>query len=306
MSKKRIIIKKFKSFFEVFVIKPWRPLIRKIYDYDNQQNQIDTLYYLLNQYFNISDFPKATGVLRKVQLTDTELLRLVHSVCEKYSLKYWMDAGTLLGSVRHKGFIPWDDDVDIIMPRADYEKAFELLKIELEKYGIGISKSKGRIAISIWNAGANLDIFPMDNVSKEIDVHSVDFFKNIEKYRSLYLKKYQKANSDELISLKNKLVGPYSDSPDYWYPNPETGYFKRVHTNSSIFPLKKYIFEDYEFWVPNNFDEYLKLEYKNYMDFPTSGILHHKGTGDGIYTNSIRKNFDIDGFLEKLKEINIT
>lgn len=58
---------------------------------------------------------------RKVQLIDTNILKNVIEILEKHKLKYFMIGGTLLGAVRHKGFIPWDDDMDIAMPRKDYE-----------------------------------------------------------------------------------------------------------------------------------------------------------------------------------------
>ena len=63
-----------------------------------------------------------------------ELLKLLvqfHEVCETHGLRYSMDAGTLLGAVRHKGFIPWDDDMDVIMPRSDYEQLISLNKDNL-------------------------------------------------------------------------------------------------------------------------------------------------------------------------------
>ncbi|MFR9070550.1 MAG: LicD family protein, partial [Paraclostridium sp.] len=60
---------------------------------------------------------KSIDVLRKYQLVECEMLFLIDSICRKYNLKYWIDAGTLLGAIRHGGFIPWDDDCDICMPR---------------------------------------------------------------------------------------------------------------------------------------------------------------------------------------------
>jgi lipopolysaccharide cholinephosphotransferase len=58
--------------------------------------------------------------LRQAQLVMLRLLKAFHSICEENGLRYWLDAGTLLGAVRHGGFIPWDDDVDVLMPRDDY------------------------------------------------------------------------------------------------------------------------------------------------------------------------------------------
>ena len=60
--------------------------------------------------------------MRDVQLSSLEILRNVAEICEKENIRYALAYGTLLGVVRHKGFIPWDDDIDIIVPRPDYER----------------------------------------------------------------------------------------------------------------------------------------------------------------------------------------
>lgn len=71
--------------------------------------------------------------LRKAQLVMLRLLRIVDFICRKNNLNYWLISGTLLGAYRHKGFIPWDDDIDIGMTREDYEKFLEIAKGLLPK-----------------------------------------------------------------------------------------------------------------------------------------------------------------------------
>ena len=76
------------------------------------------------------DFPdnRLTGdtSLRQIQLVMLRLLKIFDKICQEYNLTYWVDAGTLLGAIRHKGFIPWDDDLDVIMPYEDYLKFLKL------------------------------------------------------------------------------------------------------------------------------------------------------------------------------------
>lgn len=61
-------------------------------------------------------------IQQRVWAEEQEILDVIHQVCTEYGLRYSLAYGTLLGAVRHKGFIPWDDDIDLIMPREDYEK----------------------------------------------------------------------------------------------------------------------------------------------------------------------------------------
>ena len=60
--------------------------------------------------------------LKEIQTESLGILKDIHSFCIKHDIKYSVVGGTLLGAVRHQGFIPWDDDIDLMMPREDYER----------------------------------------------------------------------------------------------------------------------------------------------------------------------------------------
>ena len=125
--------------------------------------------------------------LRKLQLIEKDILKQVVDVCNKYGLRYYLLGGTFLGAVRHKGFIPWDDDIDIGMPRADFERFCEIAPTELKKpYGfVSFKKNPEHIYYhpKVYNYNSRvvnrsgmteketyawIDIFPLDGMPGNI------------------------------------------------------------------------------------------------------------------------------------------
>lgn len=90
-----------------------------------QNNYSNDIYYIKNfltRTTDITTISSAHGNLRLIQQGSAKLLAFIDLICRKNNLQYWMHYGTLIGAMRHKGFIPWDDDIDICMMRNDFDK----------------------------------------------------------------------------------------------------------------------------------------------------------------------------------------
>ena len=136
---------------------------------------------------------KDNSQLRQLQLYELNLLKTFADICEKNNLRYYMIGGTMLGAVRHKGFIPWDDDIDIGMPREDYIRFLEIAPKSLpHQYKIlNYKKDKDYLRyfsrlvdtrVKIYNdsntdtliENAWMDIFPLDGTS------NIGFVRNLQ------------------------------------------------------------------------------------------------------------------------------
>lgn len=124
--------------------------------------------------------------MKAVWIAELELLKKFIFVCEKYNLTYYMAGGSLLGAIRHNGFIPWDDDIDIDMPRDDYNKLIEIAKYEFDDKFFFQSTYTDRSYVRphaqirnsdttaivehekglVFNQGIFIDIFPLDAAPK--------------------------------------------------------------------------------------------------------------------------------------------
>lgn len=139
--------------------------------------------------------------LKNLQLLQLDLLKKIKNICNDNHLTYYLFFGSLLGCVRHKGFIPWDDDIDIVMPRDDYEKLIDYClehDKELKPYGIVHYRNRKKYSIVIAKFenndyevidingkkcayGVNIDIYPLDGVGNDMK----DIIKATNKMNSL-------------------------------------------------------------------------------------------------------------------------
>lgn len=265
--------------------------LQKLLGMNKYQEEIETLFYFLNKYGNIQEVPPAEGALRELQQCDIALLEIVDIVCLQYGLTYWLDYGTLLGAVRHKRFIPWDDDVDVAMPRADYNRAKELFQTKLGAYGIEAFEKPDEPMVRMGigykhkETGIWIDVFPVDNCTLKhtFAEEEKELREPILKYRRFYYKKRFQLSQPELQLQKEKFIGEYQQGTcAIWYHGPEFVYPRiLIHSEHDIFPLKRGSFEGIDLCIPNHAEQYVEGIYgKHYMQFPHNGVEHH-GSEDG-------------------------
>ena len=164
--------------------------------------------------------------MNKLQERQYELLVELDRICKKNKIEYFLDGGTLLGAVRHKGFIPWDDDLDVGMLRKDYEKFKKIITKDLDEkyffqdmdndknYGfpfgklrINNTKYTERIASKTKaKDGIYIDIFPFDYIDNDEAKSKKDFLKVVILRMLLLLKKNYIIDADTFKKKIEKVI----------------------------------------------------------------------------------------------------
>ena len=278
-----------------------------------QQESIDSLFFYLNNYLiKASDLPPTNDSnLRIMQKCDVELLKILDNICKKYNITYWLDFGTLLGAYRHKGFIPWDDDMDVSMLREDYNKIIPILKSELNNNDFDIKESNGRIGFGYKHTKTGIwcDIFPIDDYKvNEYSELNINILKSkIVKYRSFYDKKKEKLSYNEMQVERLKMINDDETAKSVIiYHGREFNHLhpKAFYKKDDIFPLTKIIFENYEFPAPSNIELYLsKIFGENYMQIPRGGILCHENNLGPLSTWAQNNNVNMQEIFNYLSSL---
>ena len=232
----------------------------------------------------------------------------VAEVCKKYDLDLMMGGGSCLGAVRHKGFIPWDDDLDLNIPRKDYNKLLDIFDFELgDKYNLAdihktgagqvlhgkiIKKNTTFTEVSTVSnslpTGVFVDIFPIESLPDNSLLRYVFLYiANILTELIHIVMGYQLYPNSQL-SFKKKIVGKITSIFSFrkWFsfytafisssngnkyctiPSGSKGIYGEMQPMNTFFPLSKGIFEGVEVKLPNHYDKYLFSLYGNYMELP--------------------------------------
>lgn len=243
-----------------------------------------------------------------------ELLVEFDRICKKNNIIYSIDGGTLLGAIRHEGFVPWDDDADVIMVRSQYEKFRKVCAMDLNaekfyfqdmrntrgyRWGYGKLRRKGTKCVRLnqehmpYHQGIYLDIFVCDNVPENYPLRCIFNFVSYI-YRKIF---WSEVGKIENTRLKKMLYTILSLIPERRLKKSYFRFIKkfcRRHSKwvkcitfparNSIYGFKREWYEDvidvrFENVIlkgSRKYDEYLKFMYGNYMTLPPENerIVH--------------------------------
>lgn len=263
--------------------------------------------------------------MQAIHKVELDMFKEFIQVCEKLNLRYYCIGGTALGAVRHEGFIPWDDDIDVGMPLSDYHKFLKegqqylsdnlFIQCHETEPNMPWYFSKIRNTSTTFveeyvkdypiNHGVYIDIFPLDGFPEETEkrikmqkkyakMHNIFCHKTFgfsygSTLRSMYYRLHGIAYPKK--NLKEKII-KLSEQYDYDNSN-YVGPLFGFHGIKEIFPKevfgkgKRMKFEDIEVLIPEQYDIYLTQMYGNYMEFPPKD----KQTSPHAYFVDLEKSY---------------
>ena len=224
------------------------------------------------------------GALKYSQLICQEILNFVVKVCEKHKLDYWIDFGTLLGAVRHGGFVPWDDDIDLGMMRSDFNKLLDVLNDEIKlnnlenhlKIKIDVPISTGDISRTFLQvlyvdnknrALSWIDVFAYDFCTIDIKDHENDYFSERGTFNQKILQGVSRSTVEKemysKLNLSYDIENYIIHGADGSLLAHKDGNINVIETNK-LMPLTKIKFNNSMYNAPADYKNYLKKIYGNY------------------------------------------
>ncbi len=237
------------------------------------------------------------SLLRRQQMRMLEILLEVDKICKRHNIRYWLSSGTLIGALRHNGFIPWDDDLDIEMMRSDYLRLMQVLPSELPEwlalqddetdpnyfyFYAKVRDKRSRMLEQngydrLWKEqGIYIDIFPMER-------HPIWMHKLTEKSVGHMYKIWRTSTDDERAIKSVRSIFNFNNR--YFFPClrailSQFTFGSKVITSGmgipfhnpryaeEIFPLTTHQFEGYDLPVPKDADAHLRHIFGDYMQLP--------------------------------------
>ncbi len=237
------------------------------------------------------------SALRRDQVELFKMLLVVDDICKQHGIQWWLSSGTLLGAARHQGFIPWDDDMDIVMLRKDYKRLEKILcEMQSEEFVFHcmrtdvdyintfgkFRKREGRIQTNNrrynyykW-AGIGLDIFAIEKTSYFAARMAKILYSNIQHLTSYITVGWIRKPLIRIIEALHfgllfpilRLIGKINPNEEYHYTL-GTGWAKHTFFMKDTFPLTTTEFEGIQLPAPKDMDAYLTNVYGNWRELPS-------------------------------------
>ena len=235
------------------------------------------------------------SLIRRHQLKMLEMVKELDRICKKHNIPYFLYGGTLLGAIRHNGFIPWDDDLDVGLRHKDYVKLMKVLPQELPEH-IALQTNKtdknyfyffaklrdkhslldeGNIYEQYFKErGIFIDIFPFENqrpwvhyLGKPLQglAYKISRTKNFSEATMRKIRTITKFNrlfSFPILRFINHIARGKTFTYDFGIP------FHIFYSEKYIFPLAEHVFEDVVLPIPGDSHKMLQTQYGDYMQLP--------------------------------------
>ena len=226
----------------------------------------------------------SNDTLRKLQLTELEMIAEVDRICREEGINYSLDGGTLLGAIRHKGFIPWDDDLDIGMTRDDYERFITAYEKELSdryilnapnysanRWGYAKLRRKGTDFVRFgqehtqYKKGVCIDLFVVDNVPDSSFLRRFFYGYNYCLRKILYSDVGRKQADSPFLRLWYKMLYLIPRDPVFKARNYFASRFNRKKTELVSHLTHPYPSKETKYGVPAEcFDDFIDIEYEGF------------------------------------------
>ena len=273
--------------------------------YKDKYRKVEIQLDYFKSHADISTMKPATGELRIHQLDEVSALREFNGIFEQLNVRPFLSCGNLLGYIRHHGFIPWDDDIDLYMIRNEYERfkkyCFENFEVMCSVTGKVSSETLNKFLIEHPNKWCVFEHYKFFQVIKmddkgsiiNIDYFVMDYFKDdyaYSEYRrylsDLYSSIIELKSIPEQIKfvrkslLDNKNIVNESNNLYFGIDNMDSYilYDKGEWiSKDTIFPLRRVDYEGSMVWIPNKPEKFLEYQYENIYKFPNDvGIQRHR------------------------------